>query len=256
VYVLQVAAIAIGVTALYTLLMFAVRRSVSRYVQKGHNDVLVPIFLTAGTVYAVLLAFIVIAVWQAHDAADANAAEEASTLATMYRQTVGMPPSEGSVMRRLIRGYTESVVEREWPIQARDGGTSLRARRSIAQIYRSFGELKPAVAESPISVEFLRTFSTVAADRNRRTLQAGNALPGVLWFVLFFGAAIVVTMTFFLYMDVFWLHYVISAAMTLLIVTLLIITSLLDHPFAGPLGISADGFTHAIAVYDSVDRGD
>jgi hypothetical protein len=239
----------------FTAVILSARHLLKEHVHEGHNEVLTAIFLTAGTIYAVLLAFVVIAVWEAHDAANANAAEEASTLATMYRQTTGMPPGEQRKMRGLLRAYTEAVVNQEWQIQAKTGGASPSARHLVAEIYRVFGKLTPAEAASPISVEFLRTFSIVAADRNRRTLEAEERLPKILWLVLLLGAAIVIAMTFFLYMQVFWLHYVLSAAMAVLIGMLLIMTYLLDKPFTGPLALDASSFEHSLGVYDSVDAG-
>ena len=56
------------------------RKYVHGHVAEGHNDVLVPLFLTAGVIYAVLLGFMVVAVWESYDAAHANAAEEAAML--------------------------------------------------------------------------------------------------------------------------------------------------------------------------------
>ena len=53
-------------------------RRLSGRVSEGHNDVIVPIYATAGVIYAVLLAFIVIAVWEAFTASTENVADEAS----------------------------------------------------------------------------------------------------------------------------------------------------------------------------------
>ena len=244
-----------GFAGFFTAVIPLARYILKEHVQKGHNEVLAPIFLTAGTIYAVLLAFVVIAVWEAYDAANANTSEEASTLATMYRQTAGMPRDEQREMRRLLREYTDAVVAQEWQIQAKTGGASPAARHLIAEIYRVFGKLAPAEAAAPISVEFLRTFSIVAADRNRRTLEAEERLPRILWFVLLLGAAIVIGMTFFLYMEVFSLHYVLSAAMAIMIGMLLIMTYLLDRPFTGPLAVDASSFEHSLGVYNSVHAG-
>ncbi len=244
-----------GFAGFFTAAILLARYMLKERVQKGHNEVLAAIFLAAGTIYAVLLAFVVIAVWEAYDAANANASEEASTLATMYRQTAGMPPDEQREMRRLLREYTNAVVTQEWEVQAKTGEASPIARHLIAGIYRVYGKLTPTEAAAPISVEFLRTFSIVAADRNRRTLEAEESLPRILWFVLLLGAAIVIAMTFFLYMEVFSLHYVLSSAMALVIGMLLIMTYLLDRPFTGPLAVDASSFEHSLGVYDSVDAG-
>ena len=223
--------------------------------REGHNDVLVPMFLTAGTLYAVLLAFLVIAVWEAYGAAKDNAAEESSTLTTMYRQTQGMPTAEGTQFRKLIREYTEDVVNEEWKLTATTGEASPKARHVVAELYRSYGALPPNQQLAPVGVEFLHVFSTVAADRNRRILQAGEALPAILWVGLLVGGAIVIAMSFFLFMDVFWPHLVISSLMAALILTLLGITYALDQPFSGPLPLDSGSFEHSIGVYDSVDKG-
>ena len=246
----------IGLSAFYAMVGVAlVRRVLHGRVREGHNDVLVPLFLTAGTLYAVLLGFLVIAVWENYGEAKGNAAEEASTLATLYRQTNGMPSSEQREMRTSLREYAEAVAGDEWRIQAATGGASPKARKALADMYRSFGSMPRADASASISVEFLQTLRTVASDRNRRTLQASEGLPAVLWFGILLGGAVVVGMSFLLYMDVTWPHVLASGLMAALIGTLLFITVLLNRPFAGPLALSPEAFEHSVSVFAAVDKG-
>jgi hypothetical protein len=246
----------IGLSALSAAIgVILIRRLMHGRVREGHNDVLVPLFLTTGTLYAVLLGFLVIAVWENSDAAKNNAAEEASTLATLYRQTSGMPSAEQREMRGLLREYTEAVVGDEWKIQAATAGASPRARKAIADLYRAFRTIPREDASSSISVEFLQTLRVVAADRNRRTLQAGEKLSPVMWFVLLLGGAIVVSMSFILYMEATWPHVLASGLMAALIGAMLFITLLLSSPFSGPLALRPDSFEHSLSVFESVDRG-
>ena len=74
----------------------------------GHHEVLVALFQTGGTLHAVFLAFLVVAVWQSYDAARANIAEEASALATLYRTSTGMAPDPGRGLRDLLREYANT----------------------------------------------------------------------------------------------------------------------------------------------------
>jgi hypothetical protein len=247
----------IGFAICYALLgVWIARRFVRASVAAGHNELPSPIFQSAGTIYAVLLAFSVIAVWQSYGDAQNNVAEEASTLTTLYRQTNGLPEVERRMLRGLLRQYTVAVITDEWPIQAATGGASPAARRAIGDFYRAWRTMDPKVANAPIAVEMLQTMRTVAADRNRRTLEAGEALPAVLWVGLVIGGFIVVGMTFLLYMEATWPHVVFSALLGALIGTLLFITLVLHRPFNGPLAISPASFQHSLAVFDSVDRGD
>jgi hypothetical protein len=225
-------------------------------VSEGHNDVPVPIFQTAGTIYAVLLAFSVIAVWQSYGDAKANVAEEASTLTTLYRQTYGLPDPEQALLRHDLRAYTLAVVVDEWPIQAASGGAAASARRALGDIYRAYRIMDPRIAASPIGIEFLATMRTVAADRNRRTLQASEALPAVLWIGLLVGGFVVIGMTFVLHTNARWPHYLFAMLIAALIGTLLFITLVLHRPFNGPLAIQPDSFEHSLSVFDAVDRGD
>jgi hypothetical protein len=256
-YILAFAAGVIGFAVLYALFGVSVaRRLMKGSVGDDHNELPSPIFQTAGTIYAVLLAFSVIAVWQSYGEAQDNVAEEASTLATLYRQTNGLPEPQQHLLRGYLREYTAAVINDEWPIQAANGGASPIARRAIGNIYRAWRTMDPRVAGSPIAVEFLQTVRTVAADRNRRTLEASVALPVVLWVGLVIGGFIVLGMTFLLYTESTWPHVVFSVLLGALIGTLLFITLVLHRPFAGPLAIKPDSFAHSLSVFDSVDRGD
>src|SRR5580658_4538177 len=70
-------------------------------VQEGHNDVCVPIFLNAGVLFAVLLGFMVVAVWESYDAAKATTAMEATALVPLYRAAGNLPPEAAAKIREI-----------------------------------------------------------------------------------------------------------------------------------------------------------
>src|SRR5579864_7767222 len=88
-----------------------VRKLIHRHIAEGHNDVLVPLFLTAGVIYAVLLGFMVVGEWESYDTARANTGEEAAALVPLYRQTTVMDADGRDAMRKVLRDYAEHVVE-------------------------------------------------------------------------------------------------------------------------------------------------
>src|ERR1700722_10246439 len=108
-WVLLAALVVGGAVAFAVIGILTARRFTHGRVAEGHNDVLVPLFLTAGVIYAVLLGFIVVAMWETYDGAKANVAEEASLLVPLYRQSEIMAPEKGAGMRTLIRGASEEV---------------------------------------------------------------------------------------------------------------------------------------------------
>jgi len=232
------------------------RRAMRTQVAEGHNDVLVPIFLTTGTIYAVFLAFLVVAVWESYDAAHANVAEEASSLATLYRESAGMDAGASSALRSLIKEYTEAVIQDEWRVQAATGGASPKAREAGLNMFRLFRQMPPAVRQGDAAVDeaALTLMTRVQDDRNKRTLEAGESMAPIMWVVSIGSGMLIVGMTCLLYMERLWPHILMSSLMAGMICTLLCMTFVLARPFHGPLALQPDAFEHSLGVYAAVDK--
>src|SRR5215204_1512776 len=97
-------------------------RTLPKPVSEGHNGSLSPFLTCVGLVYGALLGFTIVVAWEQFSSAEANVSNEASTLTTMYRQTVGMPGPEQTRMRQLLRNYTTAVAGPEWDKAVRAGG--------------------------------------------------------------------------------------------------------------------------------------
>lgn len=238
------------------ILTFAIRKLTNRHVDEGHNDTLVPIFLTAGTIYAVFLAFIIVAVWTDYGAARDNIADEASSLGTIYRASMALDPASGNALRESVRAYTEAVIDEEWRIQAATGGASPKARIEGLNMYRLFGtDAFRKEGQQAVTQTILTLVTQVQQDRNRRTLQASEAVDSVIWWAVLGGAVLVILMSMVPYMETAWLQLVMCTGLTILIGSLLAMTAVLSHPFKGPLALQPEAFEHSLkSVYPSVDK--
>jgi Protein of unknown function (DUF4239) len=247
-----------GSVAFCALGVLAGRRLVHKNVAAYHNEVVISLFGAAGVVFAVLLGFLVVVVWQAYDGAHRNLADEAATLVPLYRLTYGMEAKEGGEMRRLIRQYANAVIHDEWPTLGSTHAGSYAARKAIGDIDRVFARIDAKVkdADQQIDTEFLSTKSKVVADRNERLLEAGDTVPWILWLGAIGGAVIVMLMSFFIYMERAWPHVLMASLMGGLIGLLLFIMALLSRPFAGPLALGPEHFQYALQIMDDDDRGD
>jgi hypothetical protein len=234
----------------------AARGLVRRGVGDGHNDVSAAIFGVGGTIYAVFLAFLVITVWADHENASGNVAEEASLLATLYRGSTAMEPASGTRLRGLIREYTHAVITDEWPVQARNGGASERARAAGLEMFRLFGAMSPSTRQADAAIDQMQLglIAQIQADRNKRTLQSGESVSPVIWAVALANGLLVIVMSFFLYPDRDWPHVVMSAMLAAMVAMLIYVVFIFSQPFRGLLPLPPDAFAHSLQVYDSVDR--
>src|SRR6516165_5432270 len=165
-------------------------RTLSDSVGQENNSALSPFLSCVALVFGALLGFTVVVAWGQFSAAQSHVSQEASTLTTMYRQTVAMPAPEQTQLRQLLRKYTDAVKGPEWA-RVDEGGTSGAARSAITQMYVIVGNPESSAASRPINQEFLGQLTTLTSDRNQRFLDARPRIPGLLWAGLLFGAVVV-----------------------------------------------------------------
>src|SRR6478672_11595516 len=144
--------------------MWLADRTLAKPVSEGHNGALSPFMTCVGLVYGALLGFTIVVAWEQFSSAETNVSNEASTLTTMYRQTVGMPVPEQTQMRELLRKYAKAVEGPEWDNAVSTGGGTEGARDALNDMYRVLGSDQSSVASSPISSKFLDQLSTVASQ--------------------------------------------------------------------------------------------
>jgi len=219
----------------------------------GYNSSLSSYLTTVSLVYGALLGFTVVVAWEQFSSAEVNVTSESSTLATMYRETVGMPVSQQGRMRELLRTYTTAVQD-EWNPRSRDRAAET-ARGAITDMYRVLGAQGQTDAANPLSGDFLGQLTTLTSQRNTRILDARPRIPGLLWTGLLFGGLVVLGLLGFTRMENKRGHIVLSSAVAILLGLLRFIVYWLDHPFGYQLGVTPAPFHHSLEVFDTVDRG-
>ncbi len=216
----------------------------------GHNEALASFLTTAALVYGALLSFTVVVAWEQFSSAEANVNSEASTVATLYRQTVGMPADERAQMRELLRTYA-SAVHDEWQPHGR-ATASAQASSAITGMYRVLGSQTPAGAASPVTAQFMSELTVLSSQRDTRLLDLRPRIPGLLWTGLIFGGAVLVALMGFTRVENWRGHALVTGAVTVLLGLLLFLIFWLDRPFGQHLGVTPAPFQQAVEAFDSV----
>jgi hypothetical protein len=218
-----------------------------------HNEVAGFIFATAGVVYAVLLAFTVIIVWEQYLAAESAVAQEAAALITVARDTSSFPePARGQV-RDQLRAYAQFVIKDEWrtmdegTLEREESKDALAAINTVWSIYRS---LPP----SQVDLHTTESLDDLSALRAVRLQSNVAALPDVLWLGLVLGAVVMICFCLILHMKNVQYHAALTALLAGLLAMGLWMILVINHPFAGDVHVSTDAFRHAMFVIDSLPR--
>src|SRR5215212_11490772 len=158
--------------------------------REEQNNVAGFIFAVLGVAYAVLLAFVVIAVWEEYKTAQINVESEAHELAGVYFLASRLPEPERTNVQDLARTYARVVVEEEWPMMER-GQTSPHADSLVGQLRLKLLEFDPRTEGEQVLYERGLTQLRDAADARRsRLLEVKEGMPELLWVALVGGGVI------------------------------------------------------------------
>ncbi|MGD0857511.1 MAG: DUF4239 domain-containing protein [Dehalococcoidia bacterium] len=236
-------AVAVG-TAVGGVLL--VRRFVNVGNLKHHHDVAGPIFSTLGVVYAVLLAFAIVIVWQDFDRTQNNVVLEANYYGDIYRDSVGLPEPMRSQLKAEMDDYINAIINDEWKLLA-VGQRSMIVQEKSDKIWKLYGDFEPKTdKEKIIFAEILNKANAAGELRRQRIADAATGIHPVLWFVLLFGGIITVAFTFFFGSENLGAQLIMTTLLAVLIVLILFTILIMDFPFSGDLFISPDAFKQVL----------
>ena len=197
-------------------------------------------FATVGVLYAVLLAFAVIVVWEKFNDADKSVAQEAGAAATIYRLAEGIGGEPGAALQAAMTNYLKAAIEKDWPAMEQ-GSSSLAVTRALDGVYDALLTYRPSDArDSALLTEVLYQLDQVTQARRGRLVLASGIVPGVIWCVLFGGAFLTVAFTFFFGTQNLRAQTVMTGALCALIFSGLLIIVAIDHPFAGTVKVGPE----------------
>ncbi len=105
--------------AIYSVgLMLITRRVFGVDRLKLNNEVAGFKFAVVGVFYAVMLAFVVIAVWEEFRNTETAVRNEAKAAVNLHRVSFALPIEGGAEIRKHLLDYTNDVREKEWPTMA------------------------------------------------------------------------------------------------------------------------------------------
>jgi hypothetical protein len=219
-----------------------VQRLVPLQLRKEHNDVAGFIYAVLGVIYAVLIALVVIAVWEDFAAARDTVERESSELDDVFGLAHALPEPEGRQLQELARSYARVVVDEEWALMAQ-ARTSPRAWELLDEMTLHVENVEVRTkAEQVLYGEALDRINELADARNARLVEAGEGIPFVLWGVLAVGGILVVGFAYLFGLENTLVHNLMVGALALLISSVLFSIGVLEYPFSGDVRVSPEAF--------------
>ncbi|AXB43105.1 DUF4239 domain-containing protein [Amycolatopsis albispora] len=237
------AAVVAGVTA------YLVRRFGLDEGRPGNNDAAGQVFTIVAGLHVVLVAFVLISLYDGVAAVSEKSYEEADGLVAVAWAADSLPGPVAEQARRSAAEYASTVTNEEWP--------KLRAGEPVPKTAeRQLEELRVAIVETEIPEdEFSVGRKTEALDKLWEVYQARQArlngtdtagVGAVVWFVLVLGSVITVLLPNLFGGTKLLTHVIIVSTLAGTITLLLFAIYQLQNPFGGGAKVEPDAFRWAV----------
>jgi Protein of unknown function (DUF4239) len=236
-----------------------VQRLVPASSRQPHNDVAGFIYAALGVIYAVLLALVVISVWEEYQAASETVEQEANALAEIFWLGNRLPEPEATHIQELTRSYAEEVVNKEYPLMEQGEAPLMTQTQGtpagwtlIDDIRANLQEFQPHTpAEEQLYAEGLDQVQRLADARRMRLVAAEEGIPGVLWAVLIFGGVAAIGFTYLFGLANTWAHRLMVFTLAAVIGLVLFTIGAMEHPFSGGARIGTGAFELVLERFET-----
>lgn len=228
------------------------RRRYSHAVHSANNEVAGFMFAGVAAIYGVLLAFIVIAMWQTFAETRRTVEGEANALVDLYRFADELPAPLGGELRAAVKTYTLSIINDEWNTMQL-GTPSPATNTALDAIWRVHAEfhLRPVAPGAPTG-NFFPALTAIGNYRRLRLDESRTELDPLFWILLWGGGMITLGFTLFFRSPNERAHYLMVAMLTAIVAFVLFLIIELDNPFTGSVHITPRALYEALETFQQL----
>lgn len=225
--------------------LYATRRLIRRVVgsSTGVASEGVDVFINSAVlIYGLIAGLLAVAVWEQYARVDDQVSSEANALATIYRDASAYPEPWRGKLTAEIRTYVRYLIDVAWPLQRKGIVPDSGVRFVNAIEYTLYAYEPKSEGQKILATSAVDEFNRYLEFRRARLYLINSGLPGPLWAVIMIGAVITIVLTYFLALER-WSAHIIMTTFTAIIISLLIfMIAVMDHPFRGEVSVGPDAF--------------
>ena len=175
-------------------------------------------------------------------------AREAGAATNVYRLSYGMAEAPATSLRARLSAYLAATISDDWPAMEHAKESS-SARLALDAVYGSVLVSLNAQGHGALVAEILHQLDEITQARRARIVAADGTVPGIIWPVLFWGAAITIGFTFFFGTQSLLAQSLMTGLLSVVIFSGLFIVVVIDRPFSGAVTVKPDALAKVLAEF-------
>jgi hypothetical protein len=234
--------------------LLIVRQRFSHEMLSVHHDVAACFMTVIGTLYAVVLGFIVVESLNTFQDARQNVGNEANALHDLFHIADGLEQPVKGRIRQLCLNYAQTMVDKEWPAM-QDGHGAPESHVVTMHLWHDIVYYDPKGSDNKEDLHgaMLQQVQRLSDSRHTRLIAANPNYNPVVWSALIVGGIITVVFTYFFGVKNIWVQALMTALVTLVLGLNLVLVELFDTPFSGDVNVSPQPFEADIKYFQTED---
>ncbi|MBX9567351.1 MAG: DUF4239 domain-containing protein [Candidatus Obscuribacterales bacterium] len=241
-------------TALAICGMLIVRRIYGVERLTSYHEVAGNLLSIIGTLYAVLLGFVIVDAMERQQELRVIVEQEANGVANVFLLANGLSADKREVIQKSCAKYVSAVINQEW--EAMNSGTySPAALESAWALWTNLTELKPSTPEeTTLHDKLLDQLSQLSDNRRIRIVSAAHGVAPAMWFILIVGGAFTVVFTYFFAVQNLKVQLLMTTLVSLTLALNVLLVFLYGSPFTGELAVKPDAFKLDLLIFQAYNQ--
>ena len=237
------------VVVLAVLGLLLARRVFSHERLKSTETATTQVLTLSGLLYAVLVAFVVVIVWQQFNDAQKRTEEEAVAISDLLHDSDGLPAAGRPSVQQSLIDYAKDVVESEFP-RMRRGEVIEQESSHLTTVWRDVLKIEPSSqSENAFYTAVVDKVNDLASARTARIAAADYHIPGELWVMLLGGGVIILVFTYLFPTPDAVLHSLVIGLAGALLAFVLYLIFAMEHPFVGTIAVSDHPYVNVLNAW-------
>jgi uncharacterized integral membrane protein len=235
--------------------MLYVRKKVGVQQLITHHEVAGHLLSVIGTLYAVLLGFVVVDAMQHQQDLRVIVDNEATHLCNIYLTAHGLPAELQNSIRNHCKNYAEIVINEEWPILAK-GGYSPEAFKNSWGLWKEITTFDPKTPrEEAIQQQLISEICQVTESRRTRLVSASHGVAPVMWIVLIVGGLFTLIFTYFFAVENVKTQVLMTVLVSMTLALNIFLVFVFGYPFSGDISVRPDSFKLDLGIFKHFEDG-
>lgn len=234
--------------------MFLVRKFVHLEKLQSYHEVGGYLLAVLGTLYAVVLGFVVVNASEGMDGAKVNVEKEANAVADVFRLAEGFPTRSRQEIQIACDRYVHLVIDDEWKSMS-EAQPNNQCWQQVDILWSSIRSCEPKTeSQKAFYAQILTAMDEFGDCRRARLISAKNTVSPLLWVVLIVGGISTTVFTYFFGIDSIRVQALMTVLVSITLSSNVLLVALYSSPFSGEFGVKPLAFDMDVKMFESLAK--